>query len=161
MARRDELPKRPACRAKRVELLDRKPAGLRGAPEIAELPRQLRHNARINRLVNSWTYHYIARVESNLPGVRRRDHHISADKFAPMHVISKSGGKQPDAISALFENLISLLEHRHTRPFKMSGLDGDVFLFRKHFQPIIESPDHNGANRTHGSNLFSFTFPSF
>src|SRR6516162_11665218 len=111
MARRDELPKRPACGAKRVELLDRKPAGLRGAPEIAELPRQLRHNARINRLVNSWMYHYIARVESNLPGIRRRDHHISADKFTPVHVIAKGRGKQTDAISALLKNLIGLLKH--------------------------------------------------
>jgi len=103
MARGSELAEPAACGAKRVGLLNRRSAWFVSAPEVTKRLIQLIHNPGIDRLFNCWANHKVARVESDLPGVKWRDQDIPTDKLTPMHVIAKSRPQETNAIYRLVE----------------------------------------------------------
>jgi hypothetical protein len=49
----------------------------------------------VDRFVDSRHYRDITRIIPNLPGVRRRDHYVTVDKFAPMHMIAANRSDPP------------------------------------------------------------------
>ena len=110
-------------------------------------------------LVDARTNLDVAGIEANLPGIRGGNHNIPADEFAPVHVISECSRKQPNAVAALAEDLIGLLEHRDTRPLEVSRVDGDIVFLHQHFQPVIQTAHHDGADRPHGIDFLAFPLP--
>src|SRR6202044_3861162 len=129
-----------------------------GAGKVWEFLQQVFDDFRLHRLIDSRSNRDIAGVKTYLPFIRRRDHHVAPDEFTPVHVIAKSGGEQPDTISAFAKDLVGLLEYRHAGPFEVSRVGGDVLLFGYDFQPVVEPPDHDGADRTHGRDVLLFLF---
>jgi len=76
-----------------------------------------------------------------------------------VHVISEGRRQQPDTVASLPEDPVGLFEHRHPRPFQVAGIDAEVLLLRQHFQPVIQPPDHDRADRPHGRDVFAFPLP--
>ena len=85
-----------------------------GSPGTSRAPRGLPAQPAVDAGLDR----HVARVEPLLPHVRRRDHDVAADELAPVHVVAEGGREQADAVAALLEQPVSLLEHRDTRPFE-------------------------------------------
>src|SRR5713226_1069787 len=159
--RGDELAESSAGWWERIELFNREPPLLVSAAEIRELLREFLHNLGLDGLVDSWPDLDIAGIKAHLPGVRGRDDDIAADEFAPVHVVAKGGREQADAVAALAENLVGLLEYRDASPFQVSRIDGDIVFFGDDLQPVIETANHDGADWAHSGDFFAFAFASF
>src|SRR5580658_2049439 len=139
-----------------VKLVDRKTILVVGVPEVGKLSQQLIYDFRIHRLVNLWGDTYVAAIETKLPLVRRRNHHIPTYQLAPLHVVAECRRQQTDTIAALAVNLIGLLEYGDSSPLQISGLEDNILLFRNHFQPIVQPAPHDRTNRTHPRNVQAF-----
>src|ERR1700730_15408984 len=111
MAGGDELAKCPPGRTERIKLFDREAAFGTRAAKVGKLSRQFLDNLRMHRLVDSWTNFDVAGIEANLPRVRRRNDDLTPDQFAPVHVISKRGRKQPNSVAALAEYPVGVFEN--------------------------------------------------
>src|SRR5258708_19215427 len=70
------------------------------------------------------------------------------------------GGEQPRLVSALTKNPVRFLDCCDAGPIQVAWNDGDTFLFGNHFQPVIESPDHQGARWRQVSAVFAFSGPA-
>src|SRR5204863_6546959 len=139
--RSSELPQSSQSSAEGVELVDREPAfGIRSA-EVGEPLQQVLNHARCDRLMDAWDNLDITCVIALLPGVWWRDYDISADEFAPVHVISERCREQACPVPVLTKNAIRVLENSDSRPFEIAGIRADVFLFHHDLQPIIETAD--------------------
>src|SRR5215469_8863957 len=155
----DKLAECPPGGRKGIELLDCQPVFRVGAAEVGEFPLETIDHLGIDRIVDAWPNIDIAGVKTNLPRVGWRDYNLSTDKLAPMHMIAKGSRKQTDSVAALAEDLVGLLKYRNPGPLQISRVDGDVLLFGDNLQPVIESADHDRANRTHAGNVLAFPFP--
>src|ERR1700730_8245017 len=122
MAGRDELAQSPSCWTERVELIDRETVfGVR-AMEIRKFQQKRIHDFGIDGIVDSWNNLDITRIEAHLPLVGRRDHDVSSDEFAPMHMITEGCREQTDAVPSLAKDLVGLLEYCHAGPLQISGI---------------------------------------
>src|SRR5882724_5240880 len=135
VTRGDELPESPPGGAKGIKLCDTQTVFRVCATEVGELFLQILYHACSNRLVDPWTHFDVAGVEANLPRVRRRNDHIAADEFAPVHVIAKCSGQQSQPIAAIAEDPIRLFEHRHASPLQIAGIDRHIILVCQNFEP--------------------------
>src|SRR5690348_7409816 len=72
-----------------------------------------------------------------------------------MHVVAKRGGEQAYPVAAVTEDLISLLEDRHTGPLQISRIDCHIVFLHQDFQPVIETTHHDGAYRTHSGDFLA------
>src|ERR1700760_945873 len=97
MASGNELPQRAARRSERVKLLDLHARFFRSATELREFAGQFRDDFRVDWIIDSRTHFYIAGIEADLPRIGGRNHHVAADKLAPMHMIAKRGGEKTQA----------------------------------------------------------------
>src|ERR1035441_1226353 len=79
-AGRQELAQRSGRGPERIEIVDRDAVFGVSPAEIGELIRQCPDNLRVHRMVHSWNGLDIARVIAKLPGIRRGNHHVSADE---------------------------------------------------------------------------------
>ena len=145
-------------RRKRIELGDREAAFGIGAAEVSELSGQFLDDMGFDGLVDAGTRLDVARVESNLPGIGRRDYDVTTDEFAPVHVIAERGREQANSIAAIAKDGIRLLKHGDAGPFEIARIDCDIFFFDHHLQPVIEAADHDGAHRSHRRNILAFAF---
>ena len=87
----------------------------------------------------------VTRVESDLPGVGRRNHNVAADQFAPVHVIPKRRREQANSIAAIAKMRYAFLKDGDAGPFEIARIDRDIFFFDHHLQPIIEAADHDAC----------------
>src|SRR5580658_3011654 len=90
----NELAQSSPGRTERIEFFDGQTAVAIGSAKIRKFLEERIHDMCRNGIVDSWTNLYIAGVEANLPGMGRRDDHISANELAPMHVVAKGGREQ-------------------------------------------------------------------
>src|ERR1700693_2498279 len=109
MASRNELAERTARWPERIEFFEGQAVFGARAPEVREFPGKFCFDIRAHRLVDARGNFDVASIDPNVPGVGRGDHQISADEFAPVHVVAKSGGEQAGSITSLAEEPISLL----------------------------------------------------
>ena len=84
--------------------VDRQTVFVVGAAKIGKSFVQVhRSNFRVDRIVDARFDFNIAGIEANLPGMRRGNHNVAADEFAPVHVIAKCGGEQTECDSRVRE----------------------------------------------------------
>src|SRR5579872_5737591 len=160
MAGCDELAKSPPGRAEGVELIHGEAVFGVGALEIREFHQKLIHNFGIDRLIDPRDDLNIARIEANLPFVRRRDHDLSTYEFAPVHVIAESRGEKPDAIFTLAKDLVRLLEGGDSSPLEVARVGRDRIHFRLNLEPVVEASHHDGADGTHRGNVLALGLPA-
>ena len=153
VARGEELTQRAARRSERIELVDSQAVQIVGAPEIGEASIQIVDNRGIDGPVDPRRDRDVARRKAFLPRARRRDHDVAADQFAPMHVIAERRRQQAEAIAALAEQPIRLLEHRNAGPLQVTGIGGDRRPLHHHLQPVVEAAHHDRADRAHVRNV--------
>lgn len=82
----DELAKTPPGRREGIEFLERESTvGIR-APEVRKLSRKLLCQAwvKVNRFFDAGTDLDMARIQANLPGMRRRNDNLAANELAPV-----------------------------------------------------------------------------
>src|SRR5579863_1295454 len=124
--------------------------------EIGEFPGQLLDDLSVYGIVDARAHLYITDIEANLPRVRRRNHNIAPDQFAPVHVVAKRRREQTNPVASLTKYLIRLLEYCNARPFQVPRVDRNVLFLNHDFQPVVEAPNHNRAHRSHRGYVFSF-----
>src|SRR5581483_2864183 len=155
MTCRNKLAQRsPGC-AKCIELVRCKTVRIVCATKIVEFGAERIDYFLVDRRVNSRADANVACVIAKLPCIWRRDHDITTNKLAPMHVISKRSGQQPNAIAALLKNLVSSLERGHAGPFQIARVDADAPFLDKDFEPVIQPTHHDRTHWTHRGNIFS------
>src|SRR4026207_1037163 len=113
MTRIGELSDRPHSRYAAADFRRGEPVRLVRPPEIDELSEKLIDNGLRDRRVDPRLHPDVAGVETLLPGLWRRDPPISADQFAPVHVIAERGREQAQPIAARAVDTVGVLEDRH------------------------------------------------
>src|ERR1700722_10330769 len=98
MACFQKLPQGPYRRPEGVELADRQALLVVGASEVRKLLQQFFNNLRPHRFVDPRSHADVAGIKTDLPLVGGRDDYVASNKFAPLHMISKRGREQPEAI---------------------------------------------------------------
>src|SRR5256885_3387837 len=121
---------------------------------------QLLDHIRVDRVVDPGTHLDVARIETPLPCIRRRDHSVRADQLAPVHVVAESRGQQSNTVPALTEYPVGLLEDADARPLEVSGVDADIALVEQDFEPVVEPADHDRAYRAHRLDGLAFRLAS-
>src|SRR5438309_2301386 len=109
----EELPQCAYGRTVSVKLGQREPVFVVRPAEVREFSQQLVNDLRVHRILDAGGNTDVTLIETNLPLVGRRNHHIATDQFTPLHVIAECRREQAYAIAALLKNLVSLLEDRH------------------------------------------------
>src|SRR5262249_61326076 len=85
-------------------------------------------------VIDAASHFDVARVETELPGIWRRDDDVATDELAPMHVITEGRREQPNPVSALTKQAVGLLKYCHAGPFEVTRVDGGRFFFGDDFQ---------------------------
>ena len=104
---------------------------------------------RVDWIVDPGQHLDVAGIETLLPAVGGRDDGVGTDELAPVHVISEGRGEQPEPVASLAVDLVRLLENGHSSPFEVAGVHQNALLLHQDLEPVIETPDHDGADRPH------------
>src|SRR5882724_9218133 len=95
-----------------------------------EAPKKHIQNFRIDGAIDSRNDLNVASVKADLPFVRRRDHDIPINEFAPLHMIAEGSRKQRDTISELKKDLVCFLEDCDAAQFEIAVINCNVFKLR-------------------------------
>src|SRR5713226_4854987 len=156
---RQELPQRATGGAESQEFFGGQPVIVVRAAKVRQLGVQLRDDIGVDRLVYARHRFDPTLVQPDLPAERRRDYDVSADQLAPVHMIAERRRKQPRAKSLLPVDGIRFLEHGDPRPLQVPGVEGERLALDHDLQPIVETADHQGADRAHRGDIESFSLP--
>src|SRR5439155_20673154 len=99
---------------------------------------QLLDHIRVDRVVDPGTHLDVARIETRLPRVGGRDHSVGADQLAPVHVVAESRGQQLQAVHALAEYPVRLLEDGHACTLEVAGVYADIALVQLILETLLE-----------------------
>src|SRR5205814_1067732 len=88
-------------------------------------------------------------VDAPLPDRWQGDDDVPTDQLGPVQLMANRSTQQAGPIPALTKGFIGPLENCDAGPWKRGWIRNDPVPLGHHPEPVLETPHHEGHNRTH------------